>query len=264
MACIDIVRQFCKAQSARKLNFRSACGGSPSTMVHFYEIWCKRAIATFPGGPLTRPILEANKYFGAPVAYTRGDYSRAINEIKPRGRIFACPIRIPNLTSIVVNANLQTMDGKEKVREDLAGLWQRCLNLPQELHDLIIQALEPFDENGGPPLKPTRILPPIWWKNKLFSGRLIPWLWDLDESQVERHRFRSFYLIPSDGLEDKRESSYIFDEDMWDWELLCRQLAQPNVLEKGGILEGKSAELWNRHRIWRLLRVARLGHVRFS
>lgn len=55
----------------------------------------------------------------------------------------------------------------------------------------------------------------------------------------------------------------------WDWELLVRQLAQDDVLKPGkGILGDVPAPLrralWNRKRIWDLLSVSRLGHIRWS
>ncbi|KAI1153190.1 hypothetical protein F4825DRAFT_416287 [Nemania diffusa] len=261
--CVDIARRFCKAQAAYELNFRSPSGGAPSSLSHLYEIWCKRAIATCPDGPLTKPILEANLYFGAPSATKKSVYYLAFDADPSLKRFHACPLPIPNLTRIVVNNNLQTIDGKEmRMRDDLAQLWRRCQELPQELFDHVLQAVMSFDEDGGPPLEPTRVLPPSWWKAKLFSGELIPWLWDLEEDDLEHYRLDTFYEDPKIALQDKKAASYVFDESMWDWEFLCRQLAQPNVLEKGGLL-GHSQELWNRRRIWRLLDVARLGHLLF-
>ncbi|KAI1129213.1 hypothetical protein F5Y10DRAFT_159034 [Nemania abortiva] len=270
-ACYDIARRFCADQAEYKPDFRSPSGGAPSSIPHLYEIWCKRAIVTCPKGPLTRGILEANKYFGAPLRWRPFDAS--LEEYPTISRFLASPLLIPDLTPIVVK-NLQTMDGKEtRMSDHLAQIWDRCLDLPVELFDHVINSLHPFEANGGPPLEPTRVLPPIWWKEKLFSGELIPWLWGLDEKELEQYRMATFYKDPNEAIRHKELCSYVFDERMWDWELLCRQLAQPKVMERGGILECRadgdlfecpSEGLWNRHRIWKLLNAARLGHVVFS
>ncbi|KAI0546436.1 hypothetical protein F4679DRAFT_409385 [Xylaria curta] len=264
-ACFEIAKIFCKDQSRYSIGFRSASGGAPSSIPQLYEIWCKRAIASQPGF-MKGPILEANKYYGAPVYGRMTDYRRAMCKDPLLSRFLAYPLTIYGLTDIIVNSNLQTMDGKVNYAcGDLVGLLDRIKNLPQEVADQIIAALEPFEEDSGLSLQPTRVLPPIWWKKRLFSGQLIPWLWDLKEDDVENYRLENFYnYVPNNAVRDRERGRYIFDEDMWDWELLCRQLAQPNVMQGAGILVGKSDQLWNRRRIWKLLDAARLGHIRFS
>ncbi|KAI1196222.1 hypothetical protein F5X97DRAFT_334751 [Nemania serpens] len=264
-ACFEIAQRFCKVQLRYGLDFRSPLGGTPSAIPHLYEIWCKRAMASCPPGPMTGPILEPEKYFGAPLLGPVPKYLKAIGKDPSLLRFLAYPLNIPNLTDIVVNSNIQTMDCKKtSPSADLAELWRRCHDLPQEIFDSVISALEPFDEDGGPPLEPTRVLPPTWWKAKLLSGELIPWLWDLKASDVVRHRINTYYKDnPGDAARDLDEGTYVFDESMWDWELLCRQLAQKNVVEERGLLAGRPDQLWNRHRIWKLLDVARLGHVAF-
>lgn len=47
------------------------------------------------------------------------------------------------------------------------------------------------------------------------------------------------------------------DENLWDWELLVRQLAQLDAFEPGGVMESAPWALRNRRRIWRLLDDAR-------
>ncbi|KAI8624087.1 hypothetical protein F5Y19DRAFT_468052 [Xylariaceae sp. FL1651] len=265
--CFDLAKRFCKDQARYDIDFRCADGGAPSSIAHLYEIWCKRAIATCSQGVMTKPIMEPHGYFGAPHPDDLEEYSRMMHRDPRLARFEACPVRISRLTDIVVNYNLQSMDGKDKlVRHDLVELWSRVQDLPQEVFDRIIDALEPFEENMGPhTLVPSRICTPTWWKDKLFSRQLIPWLWDLKKEDVLSYRVRNACeLHPLDAKEHQENGTYIFDENMWDWELLCRQLAQPNVTEKGGILYQKTDALWNRRRIWKLLDAARLGHVSFN
>ncbi|KAI8955567.1 hypothetical protein F4801DRAFT_271930 [Xylaria longipes] len=265
LSCFKIADIFCKDQTRYRIGFRDASGGAPSSIPQLYEIWCKRAIASHPGGLMSKPILEANMYFGAPApsCSNMADYDKAMVKDPSLRRFLAYPLTISGLTDIVVNSNLQTMDGKERRPcNELAQLLDRIQDMPQEIFDQITGALEPFEENRGPPLQPTRVLPPNWWKRRLLSGKLIPWLWDLDENDVFRYRAKNFYEHNhNDAVQDQKRGEYIFDENMWDWELLCRQLAQFNVMERGGLLEGESKQLWNRRRIWKLLDAARLGHI---
>ncbi|KAI1827516.1 hypothetical protein F4861DRAFT_492987 [Xylaria intraflava] len=263
--CFNIADRFCQEQARYEVEFRNSYGGAPSNIWHFYEIWCKRAIATCPKGLMNSPILEANMYFGAPVFNTISGYRDAMEEDDSFDRFFACPLDIPHLTYMLVNSKLQTMDGKNAaMTSDLSELWDRLHSVPQEVFDRILGALEPFDSGEPPPLEPTRVLPGIWWKKKLFSGRLIPWLWDLNEDDLTRYRIDTFYSDDPDGAQnDKRDGAYIFDENMWDWEQLCRQLVQPDFLEANNFWGDMLQQIWNRRRIWKLLDAARLGHLLF-
>ncbi|KAJ2978577.1 hypothetical protein NUW58_g7452 [Xylaria curta] len=258
--CFDVARHFCKNQALYKTDFRSPYCGVPSSMEHLYEIWCKRAIATCPLGLVNKPIREANKYLGAPVFDLEADYHDAMAKDPSLRCFLANPVVIPGITDIVVNSNLQTIDGKD-IHEDKAQLLSRIRSLPPEIVDIIIDSLYPFWEKDGIPLEPTRIMPSTWWKRELLSGRLIPWLWELNDEDIVRYRVKNLYQCPDQAAKDKAAGTYIFDENMWDWELLCRQLAQPNVCRGGGVLGDRSEKLWNRHRIWNLLDAARLGHV---
>lgn len=64
------------------------------------------------------------------------------------------------------------------------------------------------------------------------------------------------------GIDEQNGQSGInMDEDMWDWELLVRQLARHDSFKFGGILECLPRALLNRRRIWRLLDEARQDDV---
>ncbi|KAI2641061.1 hypothetical protein GGS21DRAFT_355346 [Xylaria nigripes] len=264
-ACFDIALRFCKGQARYEAEFHNPDGGAPGNILQLYEIWAKRAIATCPEGLMSKPILEANKYFGAPVFSNMTDYRKAMDEDRSLRRFLACPLAIPNITDLVVHEVLETMDGKDHIVPDtLSNLLKNINRMPREISDRILEAMEPFDEGNGPSLTPTRVLPPSLWKKRLFSGTLIPWLWDLSEEDLRKRRIEMFYEGDVESASrDEKEGAYIFDENMWDWELLCRKLAQPNVLDNG-ILCGMSNQLWNRRRIWKLLDAARLGHLLFS
>jgi hypothetical protein len=264
-ACFEVAQRFCKDQARYDIDFRSPDGGAPSSMAHLYEIWCKRAIATCPDGVMTKPIMEPHGYFGVPQLDDEEEYLDAMRKKPSMAHYLACPVAIRQLTDIVVNTKLQTMDGKDAcIRDDLVELWNRVQDLPQELYDRIVDAAEPFEADGGPSLHPARIHPSSWWKQKLLSGQLIPWLWDLDEEEIVDYRMATFYEYdPESGTVYEENGTYVFDENMWDWELLCRQLAQADVFGPGGLLRGTSMQLWNRHRIWKLLDASRLGHVQF-
>ncbi|KAI0099244.1 hypothetical protein GGR51DRAFT_535965 [Nemania sp. FL0031] len=267
-ACYEICQYFCKVKALYEPDPRDPSGGPPRSMAHLYEIWCKRAIAACPSGPLRRPILEPYMYAATRQSLPRRPaFTRSIGSVTlARGTPDVYPLSIPNLTTIIVE-NLQTMDGKEDHPHGvLAETYDRYCKLPKELRDMIADAVDPLEEEKGPPLTPTRFLPCVWWKENLFNGKLIPWLWDLFEQELEDYRIITFYTTNtiSDPYENKESGSYIFDENMWDWELLCRQLAQPNVMEPGGMFGTQSQGLANRYRIWKVLDRARLGHVRFS
>ncbi|KAI0200836.1 hypothetical protein F4808DRAFT_426803 [Astrocystis sublimbata] len=269
--CFRLVHIFCEDQFRFRLHIGDPNGGAPSTLPHFYTIWRQRAIASDPGGLMTHPILEGNDYFGD-LSFMQGNmqlYYAYIQEQEPLyRRLLAHPMKVPSLTDVVVSANLQTLDGRERNPcIELANLYSRIQNvLPLEIREMVYTAMEPFYQGHGPPLAPTRVLPPQYWKARLFSGELIPWLFDLRETDLLDYRCMTFYGTTHDSDiagSDWEQGRDVYDEDMWDWEFLCRQLAQSNVFEEGGLLEGKPDNLYNRHRIWKLLEAARLGHVKF-
>ncbi|MCJ1237543.1 hypothetical protein MMC14_005529 [Varicellaria rhodocarpa] len=56
--------------------------------------------------------------------------------------------------------------------------------LPPELFNTITTLLHPF---RNPSLTPSRVLPPIWWREALIAGTFTPWLWDLNAEACRRY-----------------------------------------------------------------------------
>lgn len=80
-----------------------------------------------------------------------------------------------------------------------------------------------------------RVLDPIVWQRILSDASLLPFLWDIDKSVIMSH---------GPGF---------------DYELLVRQLSQPEMFDKGHSLHTLPSRLRNRRRIWRLLEDMRAG-----
>lgn len=105
----------------------------------------------------------------------------------------------------------------------------------------------------------TRCLAP--WRDLLFHGQILPWLCDLDE-QKSTDQDSLATSIKHLGIDEQDGQSRIeIDEDMWEWELLVRQLARHDSFKFGGILECLPRALLNRRKIWRLLDEARQDDV---
>ncbi|KAI1638796.1 hypothetical protein F4809DRAFT_234080 [Biscogniauxia mediterranea] len=245
--CLTLAKVFCQYQARFDIDFRSADGGAPSSIAHLYEIWCKRAIAICPSGVMTKPFREPSNFLGAPCPKLLPDYTKMLEADEDLIKYEADPTYLDNITNEVVCANLQPLDTTDLCPSpELIECWARIEQLPLEIGELILEAIEPFEDGFTRDcLKPTRVIHSNWWREKLMSGSLIPWLFDLDDLWVDSYSKRC-------GHQD------------WDWELLCRQLAQPDVFEAGGILDGAADNLWNRHRIWKVLCAARLGHMVFE
>ncbi|KAI0384252.1 hypothetical protein F5Y04DRAFT_239009 [Hypomontagnella monticulosa] len=247
--CFEIAKTFSKYQSRFDINFRDfrdRSGGSPSSIAHLYEIWMKRALMTKPGhlGPLWAPIDEPHKYFGALMKTNLLDYALSLGGIFRRTPLEE---QDPSADGEVVHRAiftnaLFTGGDHTEPEPEMVELRARIERLPPELQQGIFEAMEPFDDLGPAQLRCTRVLPPSWWRDALFSGDLFPWLFELQVKDVA-------------WME-----SILKGWPNPDWELLCRKLAQPTVFKHGGALHGCSG-LENRHRIWRLLNSARLGHL---
>ena len=79
----------------------------------------------------------------------------------------------------------------------------------------------------------TQMMPPAYWREALISGKLIPWLWDLDKEACRR----------------KDQEAINSGAQPWDWQLLVRTLAQKKVFEVEPSMVDAPLGLRNRRRI---------------
>ncbi|KAI0011929.1 hypothetical protein F4779DRAFT_615107 [Xylariaceae sp. FL0662B] len=255
-ACFDIANIFCDYQSQFRSNFRSPGGGEPSSIAHLYEIWAKRAIMTSAAScngraPLP-PIIEPHGYFGTLKCDDLKEYVKTLEQKPDFRRFEANPIADCDTTRLVISWLRRIPADNTFPEPKLAELSTRILDLPSELHDRIVGSILPFENLNSWELACTRVMAPQWWRRMLFSGALIPWLFDLDLEKVMERKYDSRFMTADE---------IVTDIDNCDWELLCRQLAQKIAFDEYGILADAPPELWNRYRIWRLLSASRLGHL---
>ncbi|EEA24324.1 hypothetical protein PMAA_083290 [Talaromyces marneffei ATCC 18224] len=142
--------------------------------------------------------------------------------------------------------------------------------LPVEIQKQIFGYLHPFTD---PPAECTRNITPLTWEYLLFHGQILPWLWDLDEQEsIATDQVHTSTTSVKNMRIDEREdggagAALVFsgnveeDENLWDWELLVRQLARHDSFDFRATLECLPRALLNRHRIWRLLDEARKDDV---
>ncbi|KAL8926199.1 MAG: hypothetical protein Q9208_003102 [Pyrenodesmia sp. 3 TL-2023] len=140
----------------------------------------------------------------------------------------ANPQEIPCLTEYIIS---KLRPFKRVACSNSMGLEQ----LPQEIHDIIDEYIS-WPMVADPDPRPTRFQNAGYWMQLLVSGKVLPWLWDLDEQLCKTKHAQ------------KRHRRY--GED-WDWELLIRQLAQTEVFEEGNLMSDAPLGLRNRRRIWR-------------
>ncbi|XXH05446.1 hypothetical protein Hte_011873 [Hypoxylon texense] len=242
--CFELAKQFCRYQSSRySINFRDIYGpdgGVPTSVAHLYEIWQKRALQALPfeQGPLDCLVPEPTRYANIRLNPSMLGY---ISEAGPVPGIQEYNPLL-NATYVVIEHLLDLHDPNWdrtpspwaiKLTEKLDGLDDTVLSR-------IEKEVSPLDLSPSQ-LQCTRVLTPSWWKRKLFSGAFFPWLFDLNVGQVDRFLTQMF------------GTTVDVDED-FDWELLCRTLAMPDVFAPY-----KNREfLVNRRRIWDLFASARL------
>ncbi|KAI1774550.1 hypothetical protein F4818DRAFT_452091 [Hypoxylon cercidicola] len=250
-SCLQLAQIFCQYQSRFTINFRDIYGasdGEPSSIAHLYEIWMKRAWMALPElGPLQCPIPEPTNYSIEIFTKSLVKYAKILRETTDGVPVQETdPIGTPFHTNNMILNGLSGLGRLEPPSQSAATLIADLHRLPVDVYRKILDAMEPLHLDGSQ-MECTRILPPSWWKKRLFNGSLIPWLFDLHLDRTDailRHVFGPHVDVDND----------------FDWELLCRKLATPDVFGEYGIFAG-AKYLMNRRRIWTLLANARLGHT---
>ncbi|KAL3706401.1 hypothetical protein TMatcc_007412 [Talaromyces marneffei ATCC 18224] len=171
----------------------------------------------------------------------------------------------------VVSEVLYYLEPLSTVSSSAAPVLQSGLDrLPVEIQKQIFGYLHPFTD---PPAECTRNITPLTWEYLLFHGQILPWLWDLDEQEsIATDQVHTSTTSVKNMRIDEREdggagAALVFsgnveeDENLWDWELLVRQLARHDSFDFRATLECLPRALLNRHRIWRLLDEARKDDV---
>ncbi|OTB19466.1 hypothetical protein K445DRAFT_363809 [Daldinia sp. EC12] len=260
-ACFELTKIFCQFQSRFDIDFRKFSkrddeDGIPSKLGHFYEVWMKRALMTKPGnrGFLKPPIDEPNGYLDIFFTSDLEEYKTAVDDGNPMIPIQeADPSGNNARTTEIVLKHLVLLpkDDRTPSKELQSLQYLMDVRLPLELKTMILGKLEPFQRLPREHLACTRVLPPSWWKRGLFNGDLFPWLFDIDESELDKWVQK---------LKAKNPDEIINVEEDLDWEQLCRRLGQRQVFGRNGILHGENY-LENRYRIWILLDKARLAHT---
>lgn len=186
--CLEAASHFCHYQSRFQSEFRGIEGGEPSTMSHLYQIWKQRIImsdtqlnGTGTGGVFASPIKEQHSYFGVP-SYNNSlrEYMEWLNEdpTEHSEKFLAAPHHFRDMTLFIVVGNLRRIPAGEKhPAPGLASLAAKLEKAPREIQDMCLCYLEPFIDES---LVCTRALPPVWWRDALFRGGIIPWLWDCE------------------------------------------------------------------------------------
>ncbi|KAF4549009.1 Hypothetical protein D9617_24g017230 [Elsinoe fawcettii] len=150
------------------------------------------------------------------------------------------PLDIPAMTSQILGGlcpvpgeTARAMSPMWQYRNDAdhanqTSILHCILNLPQEIQQIIVNQLRPFD---NPPRQCTYMFPPTMWKQALLNG-ILPWLWDLDHKMIHAQSER---------------------DQMWDWEKLVRRLAQDDVFLPGSPDPNIPRGMKNRRRIWQII-----------
>ncbi|KAI1652669.1 hypothetical protein F4813DRAFT_400872 [Daldinia decipiens] len=252
-ACFGLAERFCQFRTSCDFNFikfsrRSNQYRVPSRIGHFYEIWMQRARMTEPGskGVLHSPIRERKSYLGVMFATRLEVYNAYIDH----GRLGtpvqeADPSANKMRTTLIILSRLVRLDKRSGMPSPEYRTLRHVMesHLPGEIKEMIFDKLEPFHNLSHRQLACTRVLLPEWWMDELLSGRLIPWLFDIDKSYL--------FIVDLRFRTERPGEHFDINNDL-DWELLCRQLGQRRLFEPGDILFGVK-ELENRWHIWCLL-----------
>lgn len=255
--CLEIATRV--VDSKRIIGAQSSSAGATSPG-KLYEIYRERGLAQYghrtpwPNEPPYIILHEPHDFYGATEGH--GDWVWNIHEPKlmvstHKNRAFvslaeflqqyeACPFPLAGITEEILSY-LNPLPDDEAARH-ISGIPEPSNRLPPELVDEIDARIYPFE---NPPLASTRILLQSTWRDLLFYGTILPWLWDLDPSVLNTRRSDNVPAYDVDGA--------------WDWECLVRQLAQVDIFLDGNMMANVQLGLRNRRRIWRLIDEARMG-----
>jgi hypothetical protein len=97
-------------------------------------------------------------------------------------------------------------------REATAVLPQTSNFLPTKIVDQVVKQLRPFI---NPSSAPSRILPPSTWGQFLFTGTLLPWLWDLDPKILDSRRSDGASVFDFDEARVGDSASVLSGPPLW-------------------------------------------------
>jgi hypothetical protein len=231
--CFIPVHQSCWDIAKRVVTLRSeseAHAGSVTSMKALYESLLVRR----------RRNKSTNYQFWEAHNYFIHDYPHSYEwfELVDEGLVFSDPISIPDPTDFILSLLKPLPPANENTSSPAhTSLKNSVGNLPVEIADLVTDHLSPLKNL---PLQCTRVLPRAYWTRALLSGKVVPWLWDLDIKKIE----------------EKLATSP--DNNGWDVERLVRQLSQSGFADYClenliGASDTVPYGLLNRSRIWRLI-----------
>lgn len=215
VGCHTIAQHFCTSQSRFRFGFRDAADGAPATIAQLWEIWHKRLLMTpfvdgwsgagsgaGAGGIVNRPAFEPHRYLGAPRVLNLAVYKQELMSANGAGSRYAGP-RSSRLewfqadpvagcrrgtSQSSVTAQIVFGGGGSGLSlcripagDEIPDLEMQVVmarierELPLELKLKVERRLEPFVNES---LHCTRVCEAEWWKDMLFDGHAIPWLWD--------------------------------------------------------------------------------------
>ena len=185
--CLEVVRQFCEYRGRTEANCINRESYADSLLAQLYEIWKHRIIMsdvtlqrTGTGGFFADVIKEPNNYFGAPLykcdlqKYIKEELDEDLTDHSEK--FLSAPHQFRDVTRFIAIDNLRRIPGRQKrLRPTSASLAAKLERLPREIKNMCLDYVRPFVDED---LLCNRILPPAWWRDMLFRGQIIPWLWD--------------------------------------------------------------------------------------
>ncbi|KAG8531131.1 uncharacterized protein KY384_004489 [Bacidia gigantensis] len=213
--------------------------GQRSLMRHLWQVLEARWKQLDPLGRAPHKLHVSSGYYGA-YKFQEMDWTPE-NGKEGEAKLFESnPVEIPSLNRAVLSHLNPLLSANPSSNDDpdeptIKGLSQAISSLPPEIIANITDQVTPLN---NPSLTPNYILEPSYWHASLFSGTLLPYLWDISETEISE--------------EDGTAVGFDKTADGWDWELLAEQLAQTSIHERGKVFHIPLG-LRNRRRIWRLV-----------